>query len=252
MAQIVCVLGNKGGTGKTTLSHMIAHGMGLLGKRVVCVMTDLERERLSKEGRKYLPFDAREPEVLGQVIQTLNHVDEWFGVIDGGGNRSDMDSHLASLADLVILPFRDSHEDIRTVMRDLEWLPRAWALPFQWPTNAWSRDAANKSVDMLMGHYHDRILDPMPALSSSKLLLQDTVPARLPAPLNSACRILAMQVFELLGVEFESIPDDSAPVETRATPRAATTEAPKAARRPTAGQSVPVAPPTLSLVRRSA
>lgn len=211
MAQIVCVLGNKGGTGKTTLSHMIAHGMGLLGKRVVCVLTDIERERLSKEGRKYLPFDAREPEVLGQVITTLNHVDEWFGVIDGGGNRSDMDSHLASLADLVILPFRDSHEDIRTVLRDLEWLPRAWALPFQWPTNAWSRDAANKSVEMFMGHYQDRILDPIPALSSTKLLLQDDVPTRLPAALNSACRILAMQVFELLGVEFESLPDDSVP-----------------------------------------
>jgi len=209
MAQIVCVLGNKGGTGKTTLSHMIAHGMGLLGKRVVCVLTDIERERLSKEGRKYLPFDAREPEVLGQVITTLNNVDEWFGVIDGGGNRSDMDSHLASLADLVILPFRDSHEDIRTVLRDLEWLPRAWALPFQWPTNAWSRDAANKSVEMFMGHYQDRILDPIPALSSTKLLLQDDVPTRLPAALNSACRILAMQVFELLGVDFESLPDDS-------------------------------------------
>lgn len=214
MAQIVCVLGNKGGTGKTTLSHMIAHGMGLLGKRVVCVLTDIERERLSKEGRKYLPFDAREPEVLGQVITTLNHVDEWFGVIDGGGNRSDMDSHLASLADLVILPFRDSHEDIRTVLRDLEWLPRAWALPFQWPTNAWSRDAANKSVEMFMGHYQDRILDPIPALSSTKLLLQDDVPARLPAALNSACRILAMQVFELLGVDFESLPDDSVPAGT--------------------------------------
>jgi hypothetical protein len=214
MAQIVCVLGNKGGTGKTTLSHMIAHGMGLLGKRVVCVLTDLERERLSKEGRKYLPFDAREADALGQVITTLNHVDEWFGVIDGGGNRSDMDSHLASLADLVILPFRDSHEDIRTVLRDLEWLPRAWALPFQWPTNAWSRDAANKSVEMFMGPYQDRILDPIPALSSTKLLLQDNVPVRLPAALNSACRILAMQVFELLGVDYESLPDDSVPAGT--------------------------------------
>ena len=233
MAQIVCVLGNKGGTGKTTLSHMIAHGMGLLGKRVVCVLTDIERERLSKEGRKYLPFDAREPEVLGQVITTLNHVDEWFGVIDGGGNRSDMDSHLASLADLVILPFRDSHEDIRTVLRDLEWLPRAWALPFQWPTNAWSRDAANKSVEMFMGHYQDRILDPIPALSSTKLLLQDDVPARLPAALNSACRILAMQVFELLGVDFESLPDDSVPAGTATSAVQATPASSKAAAKKT-------------------
>ena len=236
MAQIVCVLGNKGGTGKTTLSHMIAHGMGLLGKRVVCVLTDLERERLDKEGRRYLPFDAREPETLSKVITTLNNVDDWYGVIDGGGNRSDMDSHLATMADLVILPFRDSHEDIRTVLRDLEWLPRAYALPCQWPTNSWARDSANKSVESLMSGYFDRILDPMPALSASKLLLQSRVPAKLPAPLNSACRILAMQVFELLGVEFESIPDDS-----------------ELARRSAPAEKKPEAPkPALSVVRRVA
>lgn len=219
MAQIVCVLGNKGGTGKTTLSHMIAHGMALLGKRVVCVLTDAERERLCKDGRKYLPFDAREPEVLAKTISTLNHVDDWFGVIDGGGNRSDLDSHLAGLADLVILPFRDSHEDIRTVIRDLEWMSRAVALPSQWPTNAWARQSANKSVATMMSAYGARILEPMPALASTKLLLQDEIPARLPAPLNSACRVLAMQVFELLGVEYESIADDSAPAQKSSSSR---------------------------------
>ncbi|GAA4328657.1 hypothetical protein GCM10023144_14660 [Pigmentiphaga soli] len=210
MAQIVCVLGNKGGTGKTTLSHMIAHGMGLLGKRVVCVLTDIERERLAKEGRRYLPFDARSHDNLSRVVTTLNEVDDWFGVIDGGGNRSDMDSQLANLADMVLLPFRDSHEDIRTVLRDLEWLPAAWAVPSQWPTNAWARKAADASVQSLMDRYRHRILDPVPVMASSKLLLQDRIPARLPPQLNSMCRALAMQVFESLGVEFESVPDDSA------------------------------------------
>src|SRR5262245_42515661 len=31
MADIICIIGNKGGTGKTTLSHMLCQGMGLLG-----------------------------------------------------------------------------------------------------------------------------------------------------------------------------------------------------------------------------
>lgn len=49
MAQLFCVPGNKGGAGKTTLSHMIARGMGLLGKRVaVGALTDLERDAANK------------------------------------------------------------------------------------------------------------------------------------------------------------------------------------------------------------
>jgi len=206
MAQIVCILGNKGGTGKTTLSHMISHGMALLGKRVVCVLTDLERERLSKDGRRYLPFDAREPGNLSKVVATLNHVDDWFGVIDGGGNRPDIDSHLANQADLVLLPFRDSHEDMRTVLRDLEWMPRAWGLPSQWPTDEPARREAEASVSLLLGDYQHRLLDPIPHLHATKLLLQNRIPRTLPWQLTNACLELAMQVFELLDVPYEGGP----------------------------------------------
>lgn len=204
MAQIVAVLGNKGGTGKTTLSHMISHGMALLGKRVVCVLTDYERERLSKEGRTYLPFDAREDQDLRKVVATLENVDDWFGVIDGGGNRSDADSHLAGLADLILLPFRDSHEDMRTVLRDLEWMPRACGLPSQWPEQAHAQRAAQAGIDAILAAYRHRILDPIPTLWESKLLLQTRLPAQLPYRLNNACVALAMQVFEMLDVEYAS------------------------------------------------
>lgn len=208
MAQIVCIIGNKGGTGKTTLSHMIAHGMGLLGKQSVCVLTDLERDRLSKEGRRYLPFDARSADNLDKVVRTLNHVPDWYGVIDGGGNRPDMDEKLAAIADLVILPFRDSHEDLRTVAKDLKRFPQAYALPSQWPTNPWAREAADRTVEVMLAPWRDRVLEPITALSATKQLLQDQIPGRLPAALNSACRLLAMQVFELWGIGFESVQDD--------------------------------------------
>ena len=51
MAEIICVIGNKGGTGKTTLSHMLCQGLGLLGQRSVCVLTDTHREPLDPDGR---------------------------------------------------------------------------------------------------------------------------------------------------------------------------------------------------------
>ncbi len=198
MADIICIIGNKGGTGKTTLSHMLCQGLGLLGQRSVCVLTDTYREPLDPTDRRYLIADARSREALGKVTDKIRSLQAWLGVIDGGGNRTEMDRRLYGMADLVLLPFRDSHEDIRTVIRDLEMLPRAYAIPTQWPTNAWQRDAAEKAVTELLAPYRDRILDPVFSLSASKQLLQKHIPASLPTPLANACRAVAHQVVDLL------------------------------------------------------
>ena len=64
MAEIICVIGNKGGTGKTTLSHMLSQGLGLLGHRAACVLTDTSREPLAPEGRRYITADARSRDAL--------------------------------------------------------------------------------------------------------------------------------------------------------------------------------------------
>ncbi len=200
MAEIVCIIGNKGGTGKTTLSHMLCQGMGLLGQRSVCVLTDTHREPLDPDGRRYLVADARTREALGKVVDKVRSLQGWLGVIDGGGNRTEMDRKLYGLASLVLLPFRDSHEDIRTVIRDLEMFPRAWAIPAQWPTNPWQQEAAEKTIRELLGKYTDRILQPVNTLSASKMLLQKSIPARLPTPLGNACRALAYQVLDLMEI----------------------------------------------------
>jgi chromosome partitioning protein len=208
MADIICIIGNKGGTGKTTLSHMLCQGLGLLGQRSVCVLTDTHREPLDPAERRYLIADARSREALAKVVEKIRSLKAWLGVIDGGGNRTEMDRRLYGLADLVLLPFRDSHEDIRTVIRDLEMFPRAYAVPTQWPTNAWQREAAEKAVAELLAPYRDRILEPVFSLSASKLLLQKQIPPALPTPLANACRAVAHQVIDLLQLPIE----DPAPV----------------------------------------
>jgi hypothetical protein len=199
MAHIICIIGNKGGTGKTTLTHLLAHGLGLLGHRAVAALTDREREPLAKTHRLYLPVDARTPAALAQVVAKLKGVEGWFGVVDGGGNRPEMDVELAALADLVLLPFRDSHEDIRTVTRDLARFPQARALPSQWPTNVWALEAAQRTLHEQFGAAAERVLPPVPAVSATKLLLQMELPASLPTPVNNAARALAWQVLDLLG-----------------------------------------------------
>ncbi|MFA7269743.1 MAG: hypothetical protein WC073_10405 [Sterolibacterium sp.] len=200
MADIICVIGNKGGTGKTTLSHMLCQGLGLVGQRSVCVLTDTHREPLNPASRRYLTADARTREALAKVVDKVRALKAWLGVIDGGGNRTEMDRKLYGLADLVLLPFRDSHEDIRTVIRDLEMFPRAYAVPMQWPTNAWQREAAEKSVREFLIPYRDRILEPVFTLSASKLLLQKDFPGTLPTSLANACRGMAHQVLDLLQI----------------------------------------------------
>ena len=202
MAEIICVIGNKGGTGKTTLSHMLCQGLGLLGQRAACVLTDTTREPLVPAGRRYLIADARTRDSLTKVVDKLRTLDDWIGVIDGGGNRTEMDRKLYALSDLVLLPFRESHEDIRTVLRDLEMFPRAYAIPTQWPTNPWQRDAADRSVARLLGAHRHRILRPVNALSSTKLLLQKQLPEQLPTPLANACRAVARQLLEVLEIDF--------------------------------------------------
>ncbi len=209
MAEIICVIGNKGGTGKTTLSHMLCQGLGLLGQRAACVLTDTTREPLVPAGRRYLIADARTRDSLTKVVDKLRTLDDWIGVIDGGGNRTEMDRKLYALSDIVLLPFRESHEDIRTVLRDLEMFPRAYAVPTQWPHNAWQREAADRTVAQLLGAYTHRILRPVNALSATKLLLQKRIPEQLPSPLSNACRAVARQVLEVLEIDFaDQAPDD--------------------------------------------
>lgn len=228
MAILIAIIGNKGGTGKTTLSHLLCHGLGLLGRRSACVLTDTTRQPLDPRGRRYVIADARSLDTLKRIIDKLRPLDDWIGVIDGGGNRPDVDRRLYALSDLVLLPFRESHEDIRTVITDLEQFPRAYAVPSQWPVNAWQREAADRAVAQLMAPYLGRILRPVPAVSASKLLLQKHLPAQLPTPLNNTARRFARQLLEVLDLGrelpssfeeeeeseavYEGIPEDEMPL----------------------------------------
>lgn len=196
MDRLICVIGNKGGTGKTSITHMLCHGLGLLGKRSIAVMTDNFREPVSRLGRLYTPLDGRSPEKLETIIAKLQTMPDWYGVIDGAANDAQMDKRLYEMSGIALLPFRDSHEDIRTVRNDLDNYPRATGLPSQWPTNPWQQMAAGRTLDELMQDYRPRLLDPVYAVSSSKLLLHTQIPPELPTVLGNVCRGLAWQVLE--------------------------------------------------------
>jgi chromosome partitioning protein len=191
--KLICVIGNKGGTGKTSITHMLCHGFGLLGMRSIAVLTDPAREPLLRANRGYTPVDGRTPEQLEKILAKLETMPGWIGVIDGGANRPEMDTQLYKVANLTLLPFRDSHEDIRTVRQDLESYPEAFGVPSQWPTNPWQQMAAEHTLDELMQDYRPRLLEPVYTVSSSKLLLESQLPHDIPTVLNNICRGLAKQ-----------------------------------------------------------
>lgn len=206
MAEIICIIGNKGGTGKTTLSHLLSHGLNLLGRKAACVLTDEDREPLSPSGRRYVIADARSGEAREKVVATLQALPGWLGVLDGGANRTERDIDLYQCSDVVLLPFRDSAEDLRTVIRDLELLPRAYALPSQWPHNKWAREAATRLLEQkLPAPFHERVLKPVFSVAASKLLLQTEVPTSLPSGLNAAARQVAQQVLRLIENDDEQV-----------------------------------------------
>lgn len=200
MQRLICVIGNKGGTGKTTVTHMLCHGLGLLGWRSIAILTDTHRRPLAKEGRRYVPLDGRDPGALEKIVAKLETTADWLGIIDGGGNRPALDRQFYERSGLALLPFRDSPEDIRTVLDDLEALPKAYGLPSQWPTNSWQQSAAERAIDEFMLPLRPRILNPVHAISASKQLLQVRVPDNLPSTLNNTSRALAWQVLAKLGL----------------------------------------------------
>jgi len=207
MAEIISIIGNKGGTGKTTLSHMLSHGLTQLGRRAACVMTDEDREPVLPEGRGYVIADARSPHARDKMVSKLREMSGWIGVLDGGANRTNLDIALYQLSDVVLLPFRDSPEDYRAVMRDLELFPKAWALPSQWPKNRWQLDAANRMISELPTDFRARVLKPMYAMSASKTLLHTRIKNALPSALNKVAREFAHDVLSLFEQDPRAVVD---------------------------------------------
>ena len=205
MAEIICIIGNKGGTGKTTLSHLLCHGLTLLGRSAACVMTDEDREPVLPEGRRYVVADARSPHARDKVVSRLRELKGWIGVLDGGANRTDLDISLYQMSDIVLLPFRDSPEDYRAVLRDLDLFPKARALPSQWPRNRWQLDAANRLIDELPEDFRARVLPPIHSMSATKILLQTRIQSDPGTALNRLAREFAQGVLGLFEEQASSV-----------------------------------------------
>jgi hypothetical protein len=200
MAKVIVLAGDKGGSGKTTSSHAIAHGLAMYGIRAFHISTDPRREILTPETRRYATLDGREPTTLGSLLDRLRAMDVVV-LIDGGGGRPDVDRVLSQVADLTILPFMQSQTDLRVARADLDRLPDAVGLPNRWPTQKWARELADKELATELGNYTHRLMSPVPEINGYVSLLRDTGAA---PRINPSCRQLALRVLERMGLSLYS------------------------------------------------
>lgn len=201
MFKTIVLAGDKGGSGKTTSSHAISHGLAMHGIRAFHISTDPRREILPPESRRYATLDGRDPKALGAILDKLSGMDGAIALIDGGGGRPDVDRVLARAADLTILPFMQSQTDLRVVKADLERLPESIGLPNRWPTQKWARDVADRELALELDVFINRLMSPVPEINGYVSLLRDTGAA---ARINPACKQLALRVLERMGLSLYS------------------------------------------------
>lgn len=205
MARIVALVGSKGGSGKSTAAHLIAHGCGSLPRPVTAVVltTDPE-ERPRADRRRYLVADARTPEKLLAEMDRLSGVERLLIVVDGAAARADLDHLVSEVADIAVLPFRAAAHDAERARDNLARLPRALALPMDWPRHP---GTAKRARRWLAGMPPERLLPPFPHLPRLDGFMGEEGGYLAAAyEVASASRGLALEVLARAGID----PDDIA------------------------------------------
>ena len=198
MSKFVYVGGKKGGTTKTTSSHLLCLGAILRREPAAYVLTDPTRQ-IKSEGRPYGVLDGRDPRKLAQIIDAgQNSLNGWL-IVDGGGNRPEFDQELSRFSDFAVLPFRASEEDLDTVSQDLLSMPGSLAWPSAWPTNRHAEQAASFFIQGLSKAFPDRVIsEPIYFVNSAAELLG----ANLTSP-STAVRNAARRAFDILAANYD-------------------------------------------------
>jgi chromosome partitioning protein len=195
----VAILGKKGGTTKTATSHLLCLGAYLNGIPAAYVLTDPDR-KVRSEGRPYAVLDGRLPEQLALIFtSSQSNLNGWL-IIDGGGNRPHFDGEIAKAADLTIIPFRASEEDVDSIAQSMTAIPNALAWPSAWPTNAFALGAAKYLLDGLTQAFPQRVMSPaLPFVNS----VSDLLSAALVSP-STSVRQLARKSFATMQDYYEA------------------------------------------------
>lgn len=208
MAKVIALTGSKGGTGKTSLSHLLGHGAGSLPRAIpaVVITTDPEDEVLQDE-RRYLVVDGRTPKQLADELERLLPVERLLIIVDGAAARPDLDALVSEIADVVLVPFGPSAQEAARAAKNLEMMPRAVGLPNRWPTHPGVAKRAKRWLEALPAK---RRLPPFKAIPRLDGLVASEGYQDLAYDVAAPARGLILEVLSLAKVD----PSDLAAVAT--------------------------------------
>ena len=192
----------KGGSGKTTLCHLLSVGAVWNNKQAVILHTD-DRTPPTFE-RPYALIDCRDTDAL---VSTANNImdseHDGLMIIDSGGNRPETDRWLAEQCELVLIPVAlSSEEDVRVALEHYESLKGSTAqIRFvinQAPAIHRLSAYDNQLLDLLPSAL---ILAHLPTVKPSRVLLGSDPESGFKTPptsVNNAARHLYRAVRDLL------------------------------------------------------
>jgi chromosome partitioning protein len=159
VAKVIFFAGEKGGSGKSSLAHLAAHGLGSLPKQIdaVVIVTDPQDE-IHEIPRRYFVADGRDHAKLAALLARLDKDDRLVIIVDGAAAATRVDEAVSRVADLICIPCTAAYHDINRAKRSLDRLPGAVAVPNRWPTHPGTRKHANALLDLLP---KDRTLGPV-------------------------------------------------------------------------------------------
>lgn len=198
MAKFVAFLGEKGGSGKSSLSHFLAHGLGSLPKSIdaVVVTTD-PGDDIHEVQRRYYSADGRDHAKLPALLKKLHQTERLVVIVDGAARQEKVDLALQKVGNLLLVPFTPAHSDVVRAARHLEKLPSAIGVPNRWPTHPAARQHANKLLDLLP---RDRVIGPVPMIGKLADLTHPGEYQRAATALSRASQSFAIEILHRMKI----------------------------------------------------
>nr|WP_250808013.1 hypothetical protein [Neorhizobium tomejilense] len=125
--KVISCLGRKGGSGKTMIAHLLAHGLSKgYGVITNVVMTDVRENKPTdiNPGREYMisaisnKNPAADTAELDKIFTQTARLPDSILIIDGGANRANLDGVFAKMSDMVMIPMGFGQEDINVAESD--------------------------------------------------------------------------------------------------------------------------------------
>jgi chromosome partitioning protein len=113
---VISFLNQKGGSGKTTLSTNVAHGLILKGLKTILIDTDPQKSALDwyaamPKEEKIVPVIGIDPRTIDSVLPSITSGYNVV-VIDGSGKVTGAMSSIVVISDVILIPINPTQYDV--------------------------------------------------------------------------------------------------------------------------------------------